>query len=70
MAKVIKNTVSDTKIGVYQFTDKKKPRLCIVKGGEIISYAIFNSMESAEEFMDEVAAFFGVTYKDGETNGK
>ena len=56
---------NDTKIGVYQFADKKKPRLCVVKGNEIVSYAIFNSMESAEEFMDEVAEFFGVTHKEG-----
>lgn len=63
MAKCITKFNTDIRIGVYQFADKKKPRLCIVKGNEIVSYAIFNNMESAEEFMDEVAEFFGVTRK-------
>lgn len=71
MATVIKKNIDDTRIGVYEFTDKKKPRLCVVKGNEITSYAVFNSMESAEEFMDELARFLGMKPKEGgENDGK
>ena len=35
MAIVITSNQSDTKIGAYEFVDKKKPRLCVVKGNEI-----------------------------------
>ena len=54
---------NDTAIGVYQFADRKKPCLCVRKNGSIKVYAIFNNDEVAEEFMNEVAEFFGVTKK-------
>ena len=55
---------TDTKIGAYEFVDKKKPRLCVVKGNEIISYAVFNSKETAEDFMRELAQFLGANIKE------
>ena len=64
MPKTIINHRSGVHIGVYQFTDKKKPRLCVVKENEIVSYAVFNSMESAEEFMEELADFLGIKHQE------
>ena len=66
MAIVMTSNKSDTKIGVYEFVDRKKPRLCVVKGNEIVSYAYFNSMEGAKEFMREFAQFLQVDYKEGD----
>ena len=66
MVIVASSNKNDTKIGVYEFTDKKKPRLCVVKGNEIVSYAFFNSMEVAEEFMRELGKFLNANFKEGE----
>lgn len=66
MAIVITSNQSDTKIGAYEFVDKKKPRLCVVKGNEIVSYAIFSSKEGAEEFMRELAHFLKADFKEGD----
>ena len=64
MGTVLSRKSTDTRIGVYEFADKKKPRLCIVKGNEIVSYAVFNSKESADEFMTELSEFLGITHKE------
>ena len=66
MCVVLTSNKNDTKIGVYEFVDKKKPRLCIVKGNEIISYAVFNSKETAEDFMRELGKFLGANFKEGD----
>lgn len=55
----------DEKIGAFLFPDRKKPSLCYQKGGRIIVYGTFNSVESAIEFMDELAEFVGAV-KEGE----
>lgn len=49
----------EEKIGAFLFPDRKKPSLCYQKGGRIIVYGTFNSIESAEIFMDELADFVG-----------
>ena len=54
---------TDTAIGVYKFADRKKPCLCVRKKGSITVYGTFTNDEVAEEFMNEVAEFFGVTQK-------
>ena len=60
---VVLDNNTDTAIGVYQFADRKKPCLCVRKKGSITVYGSFNNDEAAEEFMKEVAEFFGVTQK-------
>ena len=62
MSNVITNK-NDVSIGVYKFPDRKKPCLCIRKGNEITVYGTFTNDELAEDFMDEVAEFFGITRK-------
>lgn len=58
-------------IGVYKIKGRKKPCLCVRKGDLIQIYGTFNNDEVAEEFMNEVAEFFGVTRKaEGEGNEK
>ena len=47
----------DTKIGAYMFRDRKKPCICVQKGNQITIYGTFNSIESADKFMDELAEF-------------
>ena len=47
----------DTKIGAYMFRDRKKPCICVQKGNKITIYGTFNSIESADKFMDELAEF-------------
>ena len=47
----------DTKIGAYMFRDRKKPCICVQKGNQITIYGTFNSVESADKFMDELAEF-------------
>ena len=49
----------DTDIGAYMFPDRKKPCLCIRKGGSIVVYGTFNSEDSAEKFMNELCDFLG-----------
>ena len=49
----------DTKIGAYMFPNRKKPCICVEKGNQIAIYGTFNSVESADKFMDELADFLG-----------
>lgn len=57
----------DTKIGAYMFPDRKKPCICVEKGNQVAIYGTFNSIESADNFMNELADFLGA--KAGEKNG-
>lgn len=45
------------KIGAYMFPDRKKPCICVQKGNQIAIYGTFNSIESANNFMNELADF-------------
>ena len=63
MSTGIMNTKTGDRIGVYQFKDRKKPRLCVVKGNAIVSYAVFNSTEAADEFMKELVELLNVKRK-------
>lgn len=56
--KVITNS-EDTKIGAYMFRDRKKPCICVQKGNQIMVYGTFNNIESADNFMNELAEFLG-----------
>ena len=49
----------DTKIGAYMFPDRKKSFICVQKGNQIAIYGTFNSIESADKFMNELADFLG-----------
>ena len=62
MSKIVTNK-NDRSIGVYTFPDRKKPCLCVRKGNEITVYGTFTNEEVAEDFMNEVAEFFGITRK-------
>lgn len=37
----------DTKIGVYNFPNVKRPRLCVEKGNSVTAYATFRNEECA-----------------------
>jgi hypothetical protein len=50
----------DTKIGVYNFPDVKRPRLCVEKGNSVTAYATFRNEECAEMFMNELIDMFGL----------
>ena len=58
MAKVI-TYGGDVEIGVHMFPDRKKPCICVQKGNHITIYGTFNSIESADNFMNELADFLG-----------
>lgn len=66
MAKVI--TDGKTSIGAYEFSDRKKPSLCIQKGISVVVYGSFIDKERANEFMNEFAKFVGAK-KEGTDNG-
>lgn len=50
----------DTKIGVYNFPDVKRPRLCVEKGNSVTANATFRNEECAEMFMNELIDMFGL----------
>lgn len=50
----------DTKIGVYNFSNVKRPRLCVEKGNSVTVYATFRNEECAEMFMNELIDMFGL----------
>lgn len=50
----------DTKIGVYNFPDLKRPRLCVEKGNCVTAYATFRDAECAELFMEELCKMFNI----------
>ena len=50
----------DTKIGVYNFPNMKRPRLCVEKGNSVTAYVTFRNEECAEMFMNELIDMFGL----------
>ena len=50
----------DTKIGVYNLPNVKRPRLCVEKGNSVTAYATFRNEECAEMFMNELIDMFGL----------
>lgn len=50
----------DTKIGVYNFPNVKRPRLCVEKGNSVTAYATFRNEECEEMFMNELIDMFGL----------
>lgn len=48
-------TDGKTSIGAELFPDRKRPAICVKKGNEIKIYGYFQSIETAEEFMRELA---------------
>lgn len=47
------------KIGAYQFSDRKRPSLCVDEGNSIIVVGSFHDAEQADWFMDKVAECLG-----------
>ena len=64
---VLRNEKTGEVIGAYRFPDRKKPCLCVQEGGSITVFGTFNSDGAAEDFMNELAEFFGVKRTEGET---
>lgn len=50
----------DTKIGVYNFPNVKRPRLCVEKGNSVTAYATFRNEECAEMYGDNVIEKHGI----------
>lgn len=59
MSKVLTND-SDVRIGAFQFSDRKKPCLCVEKGNQCIVYGYFIDSDRANKFMHELALFLGI----------
>ena len=53
-------------IGAYLFPDRKLPMLCVEKGNECYAYGRFNSIESANKFMDILGGMVGAVFEDKE----
>lgn len=64
---VLRNEKTGEEIGAYRFPDKKKPCLCVQEGGAITVFGTFNSDGAADDFMNELAKFFGVKEKEKKT---
>ena len=58
---VIVWTDKDASISAEHFPDKKRPALCITKGGLIIVYGYFRDDASAELFIKELGNLVGAT---------
>ena len=63
MKKVLANG-KDTRIGIYEFPDRKKPCLCVVKGNQITVYGTLNNKKAAQDFMAELIEFLGAEPED------
>ena len=63
MATVITN--GEIKIGVYHFSDRKKPALCVAEGSSIVICGYFSSESNAEYFMDKLAECVGAKMDGG-----
>ena len=55
------------KIGVYKFSDRKRPALCIEEGNAIRVYGYFHNEEEANEFMEKLGNLVGAVI---ERNGE
>ena len=53
-------TDGKTSIGAQLFPDRKKPVIYVQKGNKNKIYGYFQSIETAEEFMRELAILIGV----------
>lgn len=47
-------------IGVQKISERKKPVIGIMEGNRYVVYGQLHDEESAEEFMNKLADFFGV----------
>lgn len=65
MPKVLTN--GKIKIGAYQFSDRKRPSLCVDEGNSIVVVGSFHNVEQANWFMDKIAEIIG--QKGGEGDG-
>ena len=63
---VVQDDRKDMAFGAYRFPGRKRPCICIRREGDITVCGSFSSDEAAEEFMDAVAEFFGITVKEVE----
>ena len=61
MARVLTN--GKVSIGAYEFSDRKKPSLCIEKNNEIVVYGTFHNKEQAREFMNELGKLCGAVFE-------
>ena len=52
------------KIGAYQFSDRKRPSLCVEEGNSIIVVGSFHDTEQANWFMDKLAECIGCPHID------
>lgn len=50
----------DTMIGCQTIPERKKPVIGIMEGNQYVVYGQLHDKESAEEFMEKLADFFGV----------
>ncbi len=57
MPKVLTN--GKIKIGAYQFSDRKRPSLCVEEGNSVTVCGSFHSTETANWFMDKIAECIG-----------
>ncbi len=55
-------------IGAYMFPDRKRPSLCIQKGGTISVYGTFHNKEQANEFMNELGKMCGAIFEGDDNN--
>ncbi len=63
MPKVLKCDGKDTCIGAYQFSDRKKPALCVQRGNSIVVYGHFTDTARANAFMDELGELVGAVFE-------
>lgn len=67
MAKKLTN--GEISIGAYMFPDRKKPCLCVEEGNQIVVYGHFNTVESADAFIDILGKMVGATFERGAEDG-
>lgn len=58
---ILENKQSGIRIGVYDMPYRTKPCLCVQDGNRLTKYATFNNDLAANDFMEILAEFMGVT---------
>lgn len=53
-------------IGAYQFSDRKRPSLCVEEGSSIVVVGSFHDAKQADWFMDKIAEIIGQEGADNE----
>lgn len=53
-------TNGSIKLGVYHFSDRKRPALCVAERSSIVICGYFSSQENAEFFMKKLCECVGV----------